>query len=724
MADLIYTQDAITDLVTKYNCCYNTLMKKVLKQEMYALDPCISLAEALFVKKTAKILEGFTKDGAIIGYTSDATATIDLSTLVASEFVNNMYIVVTSDYAGATILAQFFWDGDGLGLTDLRDELISQINSFGSGYTAGTPSGNTFVVNVPTNLSSLPTGSTITITFPEQFFLEHKEDLTNFPGQTANNSELGWELRDGAATQTDHIYIEGATGSTSGYLYVARRFEPEEFQITHDFNGGADLNIADESTDGATVTSGTQIQTITLPVSTFSSDLFVNNTPISITATVSGTPYAITGIISDNTNLNSGPSVQITIYQTNANGVQGAVPLATGSQTWNVEIYWNHNDAPDRLVAPGVVQIYDIDATVSPSTVTLDTTLVVPGLRESAYLWYDQLNEILYLGGNSVTHSDQQGINYIDVGAAPTVLGGTSLNTARVRFGRLVGVQNQDSFASINTTGSSILQSVGLAPGDFTFTETSGITNKSPIGQNYWASDQDNNRLYYGYGREVWYLEGLGSSGSTSTLSNGYLFTPNNTLAIINGFYLAGMHYDESTSTLFVIENRENGTADYTILCSYDVSSGASVQIANSLQEYPIPSGTIFGNSVLVNAGRYLMCTLSGTEQAFFDMDSRTWVYGTLPVDKVASGHIEQLRWDNTNSKIIVASTEISTGGTDSYMDVNIYALTQNEGTLTASVSGTVTPITFDGTDNCLTEDQIQSLIELAQKYCCECANC
>lgn len=754
MPELIYTQDAIVDLRTKFGCCFADLMIKVLNTERYGISECMTLNEALYVQRVKEIVEGYTKDNAIIGYTSDATATIDISSLDVGEFTDDMFIQVTADYAGPVLLAEFFYDGDGdANLNGIRDELIAQINAGGSGYTAGTPVGDTFVITVPTNLSALPTGTDITITFAPYFYLKGVLQLSSVRGQTPTTWEKGWQQLGFAIT--DRVYVEGATGSTSGFLYVPRPYSPitNMGPVTHDFNGGVDFQVGYESDDGATGiiggnTGNGQTQTITLPVDTYDSALFVNNTPVAFSyVSGGGDVHQVLGIISDNTNINAvTPQVDVFIYETRFNyGLGTIIPLATGSQSWNMVPFWNSANL-NRISPAGIVEIYDVDCTGATTTFSLDTELIIPELRGPSFLYYDKADEKIYIGSYSPAFRNQASVAYIDLAINPVAAAGPSLRSDSFTSynERIVGSGTGTSFAAISNSNSTKIQVTGIA-GDFIDGGDSTVSH-SLAGNARYTHDPVNNVVYTAPWNSPYIvkLEGFsnGTPGSSSTYTTSFVFQPNDFLYQSNGTYFGSLYYRPSENCLWVIENRDP-TGDpsdrFRVLCRYDLGAGSSVQIANSKTEYPMPGtypGVIpDGGAARIAGDKYLVIATTAA-QAFFDIDSRTWVYGTVPANSI-SPSINNIHtpaawtgyalgddaYNYATDEIIVSSTG-QAAGVERMSTLQAYALTNNSGDISATFSGTVTPIYFDGTNNCLTEQQVASLIEIANKYCCECSNC
>jgi len=736
MADLIYTQDGLDALVINYDCCFADLMLSALKHEMYGVsDKVCYIDKALHLKRISNILANFTKDGSIISYTSDGTATIDISALAAGDFTDNMFIEVTTDYTGSLILASFLYDGLGDATVEaLRDELIIQINAGGSGYTADTPTGiDTFVLHVPTTLSSLPTGTTITIVFAPSW--RTVTPITNLVDISLNNHPTYESYRfEGLTSEGTYVPGVGPTAANGGLIYIPRNGHAlRSFSYggglaavapytgrgtggatyhTYDFlTGGVGLNVL----AGVLVAGATLTHILTVPAGV-SPEVFKVNSYIYCVETSAAYPRGefkakITGY--------AGANLTVEVYDTwirssilDSGRVAGALPAV--STDWSIDTYFG--DPLNNVGGPGVLEIYTWDGTTD--TIALNTTLEVASLGDMYSTFYSSTYNVVYVGGGT-TRSSTSAVAYIDLGVDPLVIAGV-LETKKTGSYFLLGSES-GSFAQASEVNGNVSH-IGQAPADFVL----GVQNTGQgFGGKDHTTDVSTGDVYYSYGTKIRSLKPFGDKTIALTYDPALEF---NLLTDSNPLFksVTDLAYDNVNDLLFmhVVFNGATPTDDYGVLVSYNMKAGTIIQIAASEQIYPHPSFNLSktGAKIQVHTGINMLSAYSETtsQMLLFDLDSLTWIYNVIIP---GAGNFRGIPIaDAANRKILFRTYDFK----DLTAIAKLFAVEEvlSTGNITSAITGTVTPNLFDGSKNCLAESQIAGLIETAQIYCCDCAIC
>jgi hypothetical protein len=141
----------------------------------------------------------------------------------------------------------------------------------------------------------------------------------------------------------------------------------------------------------------------------------------------------------------------------------------------------------------------------------------------------------------------------------------------------------------------------------------------------------------------------------------------------------------------------------------------ASVQTFTPSTVSIIPS-TTGGTFKYIEGLEYIV--LCGTGYVtFFDITNDTFLENQISTTqyKIEPKTILGAEYDSTNDHFWAAASDVS--ATPGY--IHTYSLTSNSTDITGNFTGTLDPITHDGDRNCLTNDQIQNMIEQAGRFCC-----
>lgn len=738
MSELIYNDKARADLITKYKCCYSDMMKKALEAEMFDKSNCDYFEKALFIKRTADILEGFVPDGTIVSYTSDGSATVDLSGLNPASFEDGMQINITSDYIGGEVLANFIYDG--LGDVDLEAfaaETVIQINAGGSGYTADAyvAMSEEVVINVPTTLPSLPTGTTIIVAFAPvwQAITSLAGDEPTIQESPVLDSEHSYIRGPGLKSKNCYVPGVGPFAANGGLIYKTRLYGSLQTMtsfnglstpgawpatgdgwINHDFNG-VDITAR-------VVNTGPAVQVLTVP-SNLSSVVFKEGMRLRLFETSVTWPRAELDAVVTAPGL-VGTSLTVTVEDTNERGlgtfISAALPV--GSTEWSVSTYLRDfpADGTDHNASPGIVDILSWDG--ATDTLALETSLEVDFLGYNTEAHYSQSENKVFIAG---TYNGlnvfvlSSGIAYVDLAVDPLVIA----NTIETKT-QQVGIVNTETttFPIINGSGFvTRLGEVDIA----SFTALLNQADSLPFSpkDGLFTADENTKDVYYFSTNNIT-INKMSGFGGDFAVDPSITHTPVTILdlAVLGASFTENIAFDSVNNLLWVHCTRTVGPNKLGFIMSLDVNAGSSAQVFASRVEYPHPSESIGqGPHMVVHRGTpYLTVRSTSNDVLIFNTTDKTWISNPITPPSGMGQCLGMQDIDSTNDRILFSTGDNTTTYANTWVAGPVTDLATSQGTVT----GTVTPNLFDGTKNCLTEAQIAGLIEYAQKFCCECSNC